>query len=202
MDTYNGEEATQQEQQAGRNSYLEHIAHVGHTGRARRAQVSLVALDQGEQLTPVALRILHPVDRASVSHRGARAKDGDVIGGLVKQGRSEHRHRIVEHTRLVASNSADQHVYVVPPTRSVDPSESLATCSAVPEVPTATHPGAPTSGQAPPWTTHETFSVVPTLPAAGFVPVTATWLGTEPLVALTDGAFNLDVTSVPSEHAR
>ena len=28
MDTYNGEEATQQEQQAGRNTYLEHIAMV------------------------------------------------------------------------------------------------------------------------------------------------------------------------------
>jgi hypothetical protein len=93
-------------------------------------------------------------------------------------------------------------VYVVPPTRFVEPSESVATCSADPDV-TATHPGAEATGQAPLCTTHATFSVVPALGVGdGSWPVTATSLATEPVAAETVGAFNgLAVAWVAAEHA-
>ena len=79
-------------------------------------------------------------------------------------------------------------MYVVPPTRFVEPSESVATCSADPDVVTSTHPPTEAAGQAPLCATQATFSVVPTLAGDGSVPVTATWLATEPVAAETVGA--------------
>ena len=100
---------------------------------------------------------------------------------------------MAEPEKVVEWNSADQHVYVVPLVMAVVPSESVATCFAVPEVVTVSHPAALEAGHWEPWGVQAILSVVPEFAVVGAVPVTEIWFFTVPGEAVTVGLLSAGV---------